>query len=56
MRADRAVANAISKRYCRALSGAMLSFAAFDNINGSASADSIMVWAAEEDKAKRAHT
>lgn len=56
MRADRAVANAISKRYRRALSGAMLSSAAFDNINGSASADSIMVWAAEEDKAKKERT
>ena len=31
----------------------MLSSAAFDNINRSASADSIMVWTAEEDHAKR---
>jgi hypothetical protein len=30
----------------------MLSSAAFDNIDRSASADSIMVWAAEEERAK----
>ena len=45
--------NAVSKRYRRALSGATLSSAAFNNINGSASADSIRVWAAEEEHAKR---
>ena len=31
----------------------MLSSAAFDNIDRSASADSIMVWTAEEERAKR---
>ena len=46
-------ANAISKRYCKALSGATLSSVAFDNIDRSASADSIRVWAAEEERAKR---
>ena len=46
-------ANAISKCYCRVLFRAMLSLAAFDNINGSASADSIMVWDAEEKHAKK---
>lgn len=45
--------NAVSKRYRRALSGAMLSSVAFDNIDGSASADSIRVWAEEEEHAKR---
>ena len=45
--------NAVSKRYRRALSGATLSSAAFNNIDGSASADSIRVWAAEEENAKR---
>src|SRR3981081_2890470 len=49
---DHAV-NAVSRRYRRALSGAMLSSAAFDNINGSASEDSIRVWAAEEEHARR---
>jgi hypothetical protein len=47
------VANAVSKRYCKALSGAMLSSAAFDKINGSAGTDSIEVWTAEEERAKR---
>jgi hypothetical protein len=46
-------ANAISKRYCKALSGATLSSVAFDNIDRSASSDSIRVWAAEEERAKR---
>lgn len=45
--------NAVSKRYHKALSGAMLSSAAFDNIDGSASTDSIRVWAEEEEKARR---
>ena len=31
----------------------MLSSAAFDNINGSASADSIGLWAAEEEHARK---
>ena len=44
----------VSKHYHRALSGAMLSLAAFDNIDRLASADSIMVWNAEE-CAKREH-
>ena len=43
----------VSKRYRRALSGAMLSLVAFDNIDRSASADFIMVWTAEEEHAKR---
>ena len=47
------IANAISKHYHRALSGVTLSSAAFDNINRSASTDSIMVWAAEEEHAKK---
>ncbi|KAI0260401.1 hypothetical protein BGY98DRAFT_929679, partial [Russula aff. rugulosa BPL654] len=50
------VANAVSKRYCKALSGAMLSSAAFDKINGSAGTDSIEVWTAEEERAKRERT
>ena len=37
------------------LSGADLSSVAFDNINGSAAADSIMIWTAEEEHAKREH-
>lgn len=45
--------NAVSKRYRRALSGATLSSAAFENIDRSASEDSIRIWAAEEDRAKR---
>ena len=45
--------NAVSKRYCRAHSGAMVSSAAFDNIDRSASTDSIRVWATEEEHAKR---
>jgi hypothetical protein len=45
--------NAVSKRYRRALSGAMLSSAAFDSINSSAGADSIRVWTAEEEHARR---
>ena len=45
--------NAISKRYLRALSGAMLSSAAFDNIDKSACADSTRAWAEEEEHAKR---
>ncbi len=49
---DHAV-NAVSKRYRRAHSGAMVSSAAFDNIDRSASADSIRVWATEEEHAKR---
>ena len=51
---DHAV-NAVSKRYRRAHSGAMVSSAAFDNIDRSASADSIRVWATEEEHAKREH-
>ena len=35
------------------LSGATLSLAAFDNIDTSASADSIRVWAEEEENARR---
>lgn len=54
MRAHRDYAvNAVSKRYRRALSGATLSSAAFDSIDSSASADSIRIWAAEEERAKR---
>jgi hypothetical protein len=45
--------NAVSKHYHRVLSRAMLSSAAFDNINRSASTDSIRVWAAKEEHAKR---
>lgn len=45
--------NAVSKRYGRALSGVMLSSAAFDSINSSADPDSIRVWTAEEEYAKR---
>jgi Kyakuja-Dileera-Zisupton transposase len=44
---------AVSRRYHRALSGAVLSSAAFDNIDRLASADSIRIWAAEEEHAKR---
>jgi len=54
IRANREYAvNAISKRYHRVLSGAMLSSAAFDNIDSLASEDSIKVWTAEEEHAKR---
>ena len=54
MRANRdSAVNAVSKRYHRALSGAMLSLAAFDNIDRSASTDSVRVWAEEEEHAKR---
>jgi hypothetical protein len=53
-RADRdRVVNAVSKRYHKALSGATLSLAAFDNIDTSASADSVRVWAEEEENARR---
>ena len=45
--------NTASKRYRRALSGAMLSSAAFDNIDGSASEKSVRNWAVEEENAKR---
>ena len=45
--------NTVSKCYRRALSRVMLSLAAFDNINGSARADSIAVWEAEEEKARK---
>ena len=45
--------NAISKHYRRALSRAMLSAAAFDSIESSASTDSISVWAEEEEHARR---
>ena len=41
------------KRYRKALSGAMLSSAAFDNIDRSASADCVRVWAQEEEHARR---
>ena len=44
--------NAVSKRYRRALIRASLSSAAFDNIDKSASAESIRVWAEEEEHAK----
>ena len=54
MRANRdSAVNAVSKRYRRALSGAMLSSAAFDNIDSSASKSSIKVWTAKEEHAKR---
>ena len=46
-------ANAVSRRYLRALSGAMLSSAAFDNIDKLACADSTRAWAEEEEHAKR---
>jgi hypothetical protein len=45
--------NAVSKRYRKALSGVMLSSAAFDSINSSAGADSIRVWTAEEEHARK---
>ena len=45
--------NVVSKRYCRAVLGAIQSSAAFDNIDISASADSTRIWAAEEENAKR---
>ena len=45
--------NALPKCYRRALSREMLSSAAFDNINGSASSDSVNDWAAEEENVKR---
>ena len=44
---------AVSKCYCRVLSGMNLSSVAFDKINGSAAADSITIWAAKEKHAKR---
>jgi hypothetical protein len=46
-------ANAVSKRYRRALSGATLSSAAFDKIDTSASADSVRIWAMEEERAQK---
>ena len=45
--------NAVSRRYRKALSGVLLSSVAFDDINNSASTDSIKVWTAEEEHAKR---
>jgi hypothetical protein len=45
--------NAVSKHYCKALSGAMLSSAAFDKIDSSASPNSTRVWAEEEEHARR---
>jgi hypothetical protein len=50
---QRYAVNAVSKRYKRALSGALLSSEAFDNIDRSASADSTRVWAEEEERAKK---
>jgi hypothetical protein len=47
--------NTVSRHYCKALSGVMLSSVAFDDINNSASTDSIGVWTAEEEHAKREH-
>jgi hypothetical protein len=47
--------NAISRRYCKVLSGVLLSSVAFDDINNSASTDSIWVWTTEEEHAKREH-
>jgi len=51
---DHAV-NAVSKHYCRVLSGAMLSLAAFSDIDRSASADFTRVWAEEEECARKEH-
>jgi len=45
--------NAVSRRYRKALSGATLSSVAFEKIDRSASPDSVTVWAAEEEHAKR---
>ena len=54
MRADRDHGvNAVPKRYRKALSGATLSSAAFENIDRSASADCVRVWAQEEEHARR---
>jgi hypothetical protein len=45
--------NALSTRYRKALSGAMLSSAAFESINVSASPKSVEAWTAEEEYAQR---
>jgi hypothetical protein len=47
------VVNALSKRYQKALSGAMLSSEAFESINESASPESVKAWTAEEEHAQR---
>ena len=51
---DHAV-NAVSKRYCRVLSGATLSLAAFSDIDRLASTDSTRVWAEEEECTRKEH-
>jgi hypothetical protein len=43
----------VPKRYHRALSGTMLSSAAFDKIDASANTDSTKAWAEEEERAQR---
>jgi hypothetical protein len=47
------VVNALSTRYRKALSGAMLSVAAFESIDVSASPESVEAWTAEEVHAQR---
>jgi Kyakuja-Dileera-Zisupton transposase len=45
--------SAVSRRYRKALSGAMLSEAAFENINESAPPESVRVWTIQEENAQR---
>jgi hypothetical protein len=45
--------NAVSRRYRKALSGATLSAAAFEDINESASPQSVQNWTAEEENAQK---
>ncbi|KAH9069437.1 hypothetical protein EDB83DRAFT_2314461 [Lactarius deliciosus] len=45
--------NSLPTRYRRALSGAMLSVAAFESINSSASSESVEAWSTQEAKAQR---
>jgi hypothetical protein len=47
------VVNALSTRYRKALSGAMLSSAAFESIDVSASPECVEAWTAEEERAQR---
>ena len=47
------IVNSLPTRYRKALSGTMLSVAAFESINSSASSESVEAWSTQEAQAQR---